>query len=220
MTDAIARRQQAGLDLLRAARILPIVTADDAEQAVAVARALQAGGLGTIELTLRTPAALAAIAAIKRALPSVVVGAGTVLDAAQLGAAEAAGADFIVTPGVSRTMLDVLAGCALPVVPGAATPSELLDLRERGFRLAKLFPASAVGGIALLKALQGPLPDLMFCPTGGIGENDAADYLALGNVACVGGSWMVPRDSLQAGDWDAIRACAERARALADGVRR
>lgn len=217
-TSAIAIHQASALDLLKRAGILPVVTVDSVEQGLAVSEALLAGGLTGIELTLRTPAALPALAAIKAAFPKVSIGAGTVLTPAQLAAAQVAGADFIVTPGASPSMVDALAAAALPVVPGAATPSELLALLERGFRVAKLFPASAVGGIAMLKALHGPLAELMFCPTGGISEDQAADYLRQPNVACIGGSWMVPKAWLQAGDYDKVRASAARARAIIDSV--
>ena len=212
------RRNHEAAALLRAARILPIVTADSVDEALAVSRALLDGGLPAIELTLRTPAALAALAALKRELPDVGVGAGTVLDARQLHAAQAAGADFIVTPGTTPALREALAASSLPVVAGVATPSEAMALREHGFRVAKLFPAAAVGGLAMLKALQGPLPDMLFCPTGGIGEADAADYLAQPNVACIGGSWMVPKAWLQAGDWEKVRESAARARAIIDRV--
>jgi 2-dehydro-3-deoxyphosphogluconate aldolase/(4S)-4-hydroxy-2-oxoglutarate aldolase len=215
---AMDLRQQAALALLRSSGILPIITADSVEQALAVAGALQAGGLTGIELTLRTPAALAALAAIKRSFPELSIGAGTVLTPAQLSAAEAAGADFIVTPGCSSSMVDSLAASSLPVVAGVATPSEALVLIEHGFRVAKLFPASAVGGISMLKALHGPLPGMMFCPTGGITEADALDYLRQPNVACIGGSWMVPKSWLQAGDFGKVRESAARARAIIDSV--
>jgi 2-dehydro-3-deoxyphosphogluconate aldolase / (4S)-4-hydroxy-2-oxoglutarate aldolase len=213
---AMALRQQQALALLRSARILPVVTVTSVEQALAVSRALLEGGLSAIELTLRTPIALTALAALKRELPGVSVGAGTVLDAKQLAAAQSAGADFIITPGTTPSLRDALADCALPVIAGVASPSEALELREHGFRVAKLFPAAAVGGVAMLKALQGPVADMMFCPTGGIGEHDAADYLALPNVACIGGSWMVPQAWLQAGDWRQVRDSAARARAIID----
>lgn len=212
-------RQQAALRLLRAAGILPIVTVDSIEQARAVAQALQRGGLNSIELTLRTPVALAAISALKSELPQLVIGAGTILQPEQIEAAMQAGADFLVTPGTSPTMLAALARCPLPVVPGAATPSEMLALAERGFRVAKLFPAAVVGGIAMLKAVHAPLPELMFCPTGGIGEADAAEYLAQPNVACIGGSWMVPRSWLQAGQFEKVSDSAAKARAIIDAAR-
>lgn len=215
----LAGHQATALTQLRAAGILPIVTVDSIDQAMAMADALQQGGLHSIELTLRTPAALPALAALKRGRPDLVVGAGTVLTPDQLEAAIQAGADFIVTPGATPTMVEALANADLPVVCGAATPSELLVLLERGFRVAKLFPAAAVGGIGMLKNLHGPLADLMFCPTGGISETDAADYLAQPNVACIGGSWMVPRNWLQAGEFDKVRDSAARAKLIADRFR-
>ena len=214
--SSLAARQKSALRLLRDAGILPIVTVDSLDQARAVAEALQRGGLHSIELTLRTPVALAAMAMLKHEYPALVVGAGTVLTPDHIAAAEQAGADFLVTPGASPSMIRALAACTLPVVPGAATPSELLTLAEHGFQVAKLFPAAAVGGITMLKALHGPLPDLMFCPTGGIGESDAAGYLALPNVACIGGSWMVPRGWLQDGDWNKVSEAAARSRAIID----
>lgn len=214
--SSLAARQQSALCLLRDAGILPIVTVDSLDQARAVAEALQRGGLHSIELTLRTPIALAALAMLKHEYPALVVGAGTVLTPDHIAAAEQAGADFLVTPGASPSMIRALAACALPVVPGAATPSELLTLAEHGFQVAKLFPAAAVGGTTMLKALHGPLPELMFCPTGGIGESDAAGYLAQPNVACIGGSWMVPRSWLQDGDWNKVSDAAARSRAIID----
>lgn len=214
--SALAARQKAALRLLRDAGILPIVTVDSLDQARAVAEALQRGGLHSIELTLRTPIALAALAMLKHEYPALVIGAGTVLTPEHIAAAEQAGADFLVTPGASPSMIRALAACALPVVPGAATPSELLTLAEHGFQVAKLFPAAAVGGITMLKALHGPLPDLMFCPTGGIGESDAAGYLAQPNVACIGGSWMVPKSWLHEQQWDKVADSAAKARAIID----
>lgn len=219
-SSTLAGRQQTALRLLRAAGILPVVTVDSIDQARAVADALQRGGLRSIELTLRTPAALGAMAALKRGFPDLIIGAGTVLTRDQIDAAEQAGADFLVTPGASSSMIAALAAASLPVVPGAATPSELLTLAEHGFKVAKLFPAAAVGGIAMLKALHGPLPEFMFCPTGGINEADAGDYLAQPNVVCIGSSWMVPRAWLQAGEFDKITVSAARARTIIDAARR
>lgn len=204
-------RQQRAETLLRAAGVMPVLTVDSVDQALRIARALSDGGLRTFELTLRTPAALDALAAIKDTLPDCIVGAGTVLEPAQVDAVEEAGADYIVTPGVSPKLLDALLASALPIVPGAATPSELLALQARGIRVAKLFPAATLGGIAYLKALQGPLPRMRVCANGGVDEASAADYLAQPNVLCVGGSWMVPKDWLAAGAWDRVQASAERA---------
>jgi 2-dehydro-3-deoxyphosphogluconate aldolase/(4S)-4-hydroxy-2-oxoglutarate aldolase len=191
---ALTERQPRTVELLRSVGIMPILTVASVGQAQAQAEALLRGGLRGIEITLRTPSALDAISQLKRTLPELSIGAGTVLTAEQLQAAEGAGADFIVTPGTTDALREVLAASLLPIVPGAATPSEVMALAEYGFRVAKLFPASAVGGIAMLKALQGPLADFQFCPTGGLTEGDAEAYLALPNVACIGGSWMLSND--------------------------
>jgi 2-dehydro-3-deoxyphosphogluconate aldolase/(4S)-4-hydroxy-2-oxoglutarate aldolase len=207
--------QARAIELLRAARIMPIVTVAGLDEARAIASALADGGLRTIELTLRTPVALEAIATLKRERPGLVVGAGTVLTPAQAEQARAAGADFFVTPGTTPALLEALAASPVPSVPGATTPSELMALAARGFRIAKLFPAMAVGGVTMLKALAGPLPDLVLCPTGGIGEADAPALLAQPNVACVGGSWMLAPAWLAAGDYDRVRESAARAAALA-----
>jgi 2-dehydro-3-deoxyphosphogluconate aldolase/(4S)-4-hydroxy-2-oxoglutarate aldolase len=206
----VTERQPRTVELLRGIGIMPILTVASVEQARAQAEALLRGGLRGIEVTLRTPAALDAITTLKRALPELLVGAGTVLSPEQLAAAESAGADFIVTPGTTQALRDALAASLLPIVPGAATPSEVMSLSEYGFRVAKLFPATAVGGIAMLKALQGPLADFQFCPTGGLTEELAASYLALSNVACIGGSWMLAKDPAET----ALRAA--RCRALVD----
>ena len=213
MTQNLQTTQDAAIALLRAARILPVVTVNSVDEGVAVARALVDGGLPAIELTLRTPAAVDAIAAVKRTVPGIAVGAGTVLTAEQIDAVRAAGADFLVTPGTPAHLAKALAECGLPAVPGAATPTELLALAALGFRVCKLFPAAAVGGLALVRSLQGPLAGTLLCPTGGIGEGDAAHYLAEPNVVCVGGSWMVKPEWIAAGRWDAIRDAAARARA-------
>jgi 2-dehydro-3-deoxyphosphogluconate aldolase/(4S)-4-hydroxy-2-oxoglutarate aldolase len=207
---AVTERQPRAMELLRSVGIMPILTVASVEQAQAQAEALMRGGLRGIEITLRTPAALDAITQLKRSLPELMVGAGTVLVPEQLAAAETAGADFIVTPGTTEALREALAASLLPIVPGAATPSEVMALAESGFRVAKLFPASAVGGIAMLKALQGPLADFQFCPTGGLTEGDAEAYLALPNVACIGGSWMLADDPAEV----ALRAA--RCRALID----
>ncbi|WP_297919365.1 bifunctional 4-hydroxy-2-oxoglutarate aldolase/2-dehydro-3-deoxy-phosphogluconate aldolase [Metallibacterium sp.] len=206
----LAERQQQALQLLRRARIMPVLSLASVEQGLACAKALAAGGLTAIEITLRTPAALAAIRAIRDAGLALTVGAGTVLDAAQLDAAIAHGAEFIVTPGTPPALADALQRVPLPVIPGAATASEIMALHARGFRALKFFPAASSGGVAALKALRGPFAELHFCPTGGIGEHDAADYLALPNVPCVGGSWMVNKEWLDAGDWAAVTASARR----------
>ena len=210
--------QDTAIATLRAAGVLPVVTVDSAAQGVAVARALAQGGLATIEIALRTPAARAAIAAIKQELPAVVVGAGTVRVPEDVERARSAGADFLVTPGTTAALADALVESRIPSTPAAATPSELLELAARGFRIAKLFPVGAFGGLKLIRLLQGPLPDLLLAPSGGITEAEAPDYLAQPNVVCVGGSWMVPRDWLAAGRYDDVASAAARARRLVDGV--
>jgi 2-dehydro-3-deoxyphosphogluconate aldolase/(4S)-4-hydroxy-2-oxoglutarate aldolase len=207
---ALRARQPRTIELLRAIGIMPILTVDSVEQALALAEALLGGGLRGLELTLRTPPALAAISTLKKQHPGLSVGAGTVLTRDQVRAAEDAGADFIVTPGTTPALREALAASTLPCVPGAATPGEVMALAELGFRVAKFFPAAALGGPAFLKALQGPLPEFRFCPTGGIGEADAAAYLALPNVACVGGSWRLSSDYAE------VLRAARRSRVLLD----
>lgn len=210
----IEQYQQKAEQLLRAAGILPVVTVDSIEQAMRLADALLEGGLHSIELTLRTPAALDALAALKRDLPEIVIGAGTVLTEEQIRRSVDAGADFLVTPGTPPAMADALALAPIPVVPGGATPTEFLALMARGFRVCKLFPASAVGGPAMLKGLAGPLAELKLCPTGGISEANAAEYLSQPNVVCIGGSWMVPKDWLASGEWDKVREASAKAAAI------
>src|SRR5690606_13631437 len=215
----IDQHQDQAERLLQAAGILPVITAASVDQGRRIAHALLEGGLHALELTLRTPAALDTLSALKRDLPGIVIGAGTVLDEAQARRAIDAGADFLVTPGTPPALADALAAAPLPVVPGAATPTELMALMARGFRACKLFPASAVGGIAMARALAGPLAGLVLCPTGGIGEHDAASYLAQPNVACIGGSWMVAREWIEAGDWARVTASAANAAALVRAAR-
>lgn len=213
-------RQTATRALLIRAGILPVVTVASVEQGLNIARALAAGGLGAIEVTLRSPAALAAVRAIKAELPALAVGVGTVLQAAQIEAAERAEADFLVSPGTPPGLARALADCALPCIPGAATPSEIMALLELGFDCVKLFPAAALGGIARIKALAGPFPDLALCPTGGIQEAEAAGYLAQPNVLCIGGSWMLPADWLAAERYDRIQTAAAAARDLIQAAQR
>lgn len=215
----IADRQQAAAALLFDAGIMPVVTVDSVDQARRLGDALLGGGLRAIELTLRTPVALEALSALKHDLPGIAIGAGTVLSPEQLRSAIDAGADFIVTPGTPPALAEALAAAPLPVVPGGATPSEFLALAGHGFRVCKLFPAMAVGGVAMLKSLAGPLAGLRFCPTGGIGEDDAAEFLAQPNVLCIGGSWMLPKAWLDAGDYGRVREASSRAAALVARVR-
>ena len=200
--------------LFRSVPVVPVVVVEAPEDAVALARALVAGGLPLVEITLRTPGALACIAAVARDVPDAIVGAGSVLGAGHVRDAEAAGARFLVSPGATDALASALAASALPALPGAATASEALRLAERGFSLQKFFPAEASGGVATLKAWAGPLPHLRFCPTGGIDVQRAATYLGLASVVCVGGSWVVPADALGAKAFDRITALARASRAL------
>lgn len=194
--------------------ILPVLTIDRLEDAVPLARALSEGGLSVIEVTLRTPAAPAAIAEIARELPDVVVGAGTVQRPADVVRAAAAGARFLVSPGMTAELAASALGTRLPYLPGVATPSEVMAARELGICFMKLFPAEALGGTALLRALAPVFPGVAFCPTGGIDERSAALYLELPNVPMVGGSWMAPKDAVAKRDWARVRRLAERARAV------
>jgi 2-dehydro-3-deoxyphosphogluconate aldolase/(4S)-4-hydroxy-2-oxoglutarate aldolase len=198
-------------DILAAAPVIPVLTIADAAHAVAIARALVAGGLPVIEVTLRTPAALDAIREMHR-VPGALVGAGTVLDPGHLQAAADAGAVFIVSPGLSDRLAEAAAGNALPYLPGVATASEILRAREQGFAHVKFFPAESAGGIPALKALSAAFPDMLFCPTGGLTLESAQAWLDLPSVACVGGSWLVPAG--QAVDPEAIAGRARQAAAL------
>ncbi|MGX9889621.1 bifunctional 4-hydroxy-2-oxoglutarate aldolase/2-dehydro-3-deoxy-phosphogluconate aldolase [Streptomyces sp. NPDC002276] len=207
----------ASSSLLDLAPVLPVVVIEDAADAVPLARALVAGGLPAIEVTLRTPAALEALRAIADEVPGAVVGAGTVLTAGQVKECVAAGARFLVSPGWTDLLLEAMQGAGVPFLPGVSTTSEVVALLERGVREMKFFPAQAAGGTAYLRALAGPLPQARFCPTGGIGVNSAPDYLALPNVGCVGGSWMIPADAVAARDWGRIEALAREAAALSAG---
>jgi 2-dehydro-3-deoxyphosphogluconate aldolase/(4S)-4-hydroxy-2-oxoglutarate aldolase len=188
--------------------VIPVVVLDEVAHAVPVARALAAGGVPVVELTLRTPVALDAIRAIAEEVPEVVVGAGTVVEPGQADAAAKAGAQFLVSPGTTPALLSAMAGSGLPFLPGTGTVSEVLAVLDAGFTEMKLFPAVAAGGTDFLSAIAGPLPAARFCPTGGISAATAPAYLALPNVGCVGGSWLTPRDALAAGDWDRVRRLA------------
>jgi 2-dehydro-3-deoxyphosphogluconate aldolase/(4S)-4-hydroxy-2-oxoglutarate aldolase len=200
--------------LMGTTRVIPVVTLDRVSDAVPLARALEAGGLNVIEVTLRTEAALKGCEAIARDCPDLVLGIGTVLTPSQIGEARDAGAKFLVTPGTSAKLGRAVAESGIPCLPGAATVSEMVSLMEFGFHELKFFPAEAAGGVDYLKSVSGPLADLRFCPTGGVSPANAATYLALGNVLCVGGSWMVPKAKVQAGDWAGITALAREAAQL------
>ncbi|RRQ81406.1 keto-deoxy-phosphogluconate aldolase [Streptomyces griseofuscus] len=200
--------------VLDLAAVVPVVVIAEVSDAVPVARALVGGGLRGVEVTLRTPAALEAIRAIAEEVPEAVVGAGTVITPGQVAAAVAAGARFLVSPGWTQGLLAAMRGSGVPFLPGVSTASEVVALLEHGVREMKFFPAQAAGGTAYLRSLAGPLPQARFCPTGGIGPGNAAEYLALPNVGCVGGSWMVPADAVAAGDWPRIEALARAAAGL------
>ncbi|MGK5696556.1 bifunctional 4-hydroxy-2-oxoglutarate aldolase/2-dehydro-3-deoxy-phosphogluconate aldolase [Streptomyces sp. URMC 128] len=203
--------------VLDLAPVVPVVVIEDAGDAVPLARALVAGGLPAIEVTLRTPAALEAIRRIAGQVPEAVVGAGTVISAEQVAATVAAGARFLVSPGWTDVLLEAMRGSGVPFLPGVSTTSEVVALLERGVREMKFFPAEAAGGTAYLRSLAGPLPQARFCPTGGIGPASAPDYLGLPNVACVGGSWMLPQDAVAARDWGRVETLAREAAALSAG---
>lgn len=202
--------------LLDLVPVVPVVVLEDLEHAVPVARALVAGGLPVIELTLRTPVALDAARAIAAEVPGITLGVGTVTTPAQAEAAAEAGADFLVSPGTTPRLLGAMLGTGLPFLPGTATVSEALAVMEAGVTEMKFFPAEASGGAAYLRSLASPLAGARFCPTGGITAASAPDYLALPNVGCVGGSWLTPADALAAGDWARVERLAGEAAALRD----
>ena len=198
-------------DLLRAARLVAVLTIQHVADAVPLARALVAGGVRTLEITLRTPAGADAAAAVAEAVPEAVVGLGTVLTVRDLELTKRLGLPFAFSPGATPELLDAARALSVPFVPGIATASELIAARERGFDVVKLFPAEQLGGVGALRALGGPFPSTLFNPTGGVTETNMRDYLALPNVVAVGGSWLAPAKDVAAGDWAAITARAERA---------
>jgi len=201
-------------EIVGLAPVIPVLTITELEHAVPLARALSAGGLRVLEITLRTPVALAAIDAMRKAVPDAVIGVGTLTRAVDFAAADRAGAQFGVTPGLTPELAAASRGARFPLLPGVMTPTELIAARAAGFSVLKLFPAEQAGGVAMLRALGAPFPDVLFCPTGGITRASAPDYLELPNVACVGGSWIAPRAMLAAGDWAGIEALARDAAGL------
>ncbi|MEV7564004.1 bifunctional 4-hydroxy-2-oxoglutarate aldolase/2-dehydro-3-deoxy-phosphogluconate aldolase [Streptomyces tanashiensis] len=203
-----------------AARVVPVVVVEDAADAVPLARALAAGGLPLIEVTLRTPAALDAVRAIAAEVPEAVVGAGTVVSPAGVADAVRAGARFLVGPGWTQRLLGAMRDSGVPFLPGVSTASEVVTLLEQGVEDMKFFPAEAAGGVPYLKSLAGPLPRARFCPTGGISLASAPAYLALPNVGCVGGTWMLPPEALAARDWSRVESLARGAAALGAPVSR
>ena len=200
--------------LLEVAPVVPVVVIHDVEHAVPLAQALLRGGIGIIEVTLRTAPALLALERIAREVPEMVTGAGTVTTPGQVDAVQKAGASFLVTPGSPEHLLESALASGLPLLAGASTVTEMMRLAEHGLTGMKFFPAEASGGREYLAAVAGPLPGLRFCPTGGITAATAPDYLGLPNVACVGGSWLTPRDAVEAGDWARVERLATEAAAL------
>ncbi len=203
--------------VMRAAPVIPVVVVEEPRIAVELARALVRGGITAIEITLRTARAIDCLAAVAADVEGAIAGAGTVLNPAQFAQAEKAGAKFMVSPGASPRLLKAAAESAVPLLPGAATASEMMALAEQGYRHMKFFPAEQAGGAGYLKALASPLPQLRFCPTGGITPESAPRYLALANVLCVGSSWLAPAERIAAADWPAITALARNAAKLATG---
>lgn len=201
-------------EILHLGPVIPVIVIERVEDAVPLARALLAGGVRVLELTLRTAAALQALRAIALEVDDVILGVGTVTRPEEFAAAAKAGASFAVTPGLTRELLAAARDSGLPLLPGVMTPSELIAARAGGYSELKLFPAQQAGGVGMLKALSGPFPDVLFCPTGGISAGSAPDFLALPNVACVGGSWLTPADAIATGDWNRITTLARQAQAL------
>ena len=203
------------LDLAAQGPVIPVIVIDNLADAVPLAQALVAGGVRVLEVTLRTPVALQAIEAMVKAVPGAIVGAGTIRSAEDARAAKAAGAVFGVSPGYTPEVGATCRELALPLLPGVATASEVMMAQADGLRFLKFFPATAAGGIPMLKALAGPFPDVVFCPTGGISLQTAPDFLALPNVKVCGGSWLTPADAVKSGDWARITRLAQEASALA-----
>ena len=205
--------QMSLLDIMRSASVIPVIAIDDPSHAVPLAKALVAGGIRVLEVTLRTEHGLGAIRAMSE-VEGAIVGVGTLTQPHEFEAARDAGAVFGVSPGLTASMIEAAKKSGLPLLPGVMTPSEVMAAREHGFKQLKLFPAVPAGGVGMLNAIAGPLPDVSFCPTGGIAIDTAPAFLACKNVACVGGSWLTPKDALAAGDWDRITELARAAAAL------
>ncbi|MCQ8182432.1 bifunctional 4-hydroxy-2-oxoglutarate aldolase/2-dehydro-3-deoxy-phosphogluconate aldolase [Methylomonas sp. SURF-1] len=201
-------------EVMTTSPVMPVMVINKLENAVPLAKALVEGGLKVLEITLRTPVALDAIRQIKAEVPGAIVGAGTIINVQTLHHAIEAGAQFIVSPGVTDNLLDAALETSVPLLPGVITPSEVMRLLDKGITAMKFFPAEAAGGIPMLKSIGGPLPQVTFCPTGGVNPKNAPEYLALSNVACVGGSWMAPAELVDAGDWTEITRRAAAASAL------
>jgi len=201
------------LELMRTSAVIPVIAIDDPDHAVPLARALVAGGIRVLEVTLRTAHGLGAIRAMS-AVEGAIVGVGTLTQPEEFAAARDAGAVFGVSPGLTPALIAAAKSSGLPLLPGVMTPSEVMAAREQGFKQLKLFPAVPAGGIGMLNAIYGPLSDVTFCPTGGISQETASQFLACKNVACVGGSWLTPKDAILAGNWDRITELAKAASGL------
>ena len=199
-------------------RVVPVIVLTDPAHAVPLAHALLDGGIDVMEITLRSSAALASIEAVAKAVPQMHVGAGTVTRVAEVQQVIDAGATFALSPGCTDALVDAVQAARLPFIPGVMTPGEVMLRREQGFSLMKLFPAQQAGGMGMLKALGGPLPDVRFCPTGGVSVDNLGEFLKLPNVAMAGGSWLTPLDAMVSGDWSRITALAAAAVAVARSV--
>ncbi|MCD6665802.1 MAG: bifunctional 4-hydroxy-2-oxoglutarate aldolase/2-dehydro-3-deoxy-phosphogluconate aldolase [Hydrogenophaga sp.] len=199
-------------------RVVPVIVLQDPAHAVPLAHALLEGGIDVMEITLRSDAALKAIEAVAKAVPDMHTGAGTVTRVSEVQQVIDAGASFALSPGATDALIEAVKSARLPFMPGVMTPGEVMHRREQGFTLMKLFPAQQAGGIAMLKALGAPIPDVQFCPTGGVSPDNLSDFLKLPNVAMAGGSWLTPADALAAGDWNRITRLAREATALAAGA--
>lgn len=211
---AVNPSELSSLEVMQDAPVIPVIVLQEVAHAVPLARALVAGGIRMLEVTLRTPVALACIEAIAKEVPDAVVGAGTVRSAADAQAAQLAGARFAVSPGYTHAVGKACHDLGLALLPGVATGSEIMAAQEDGYTALKFFPALQAGGLAMLKAWHGPFGDVKFCPTGGINAGNAAEFLALPNVACVGGSWLTPPEAMARGDWATITRLAQQAAAL------
>lgn len=203
-------------DIMYTSPVIPVMVINKLEHAVPLAQALVEGGLKVLEITMRTPIALEAIKAIKANVPGAIVGAGTVINLETLQQALDVGSEFLVSPGVTETLIDAVLKSGVPILPGVITPSEAMRLMEKGITEMKFFPAEAAGGVPMLKSFAGPLPQITFCPTGGVNPKNAMEYLSLKNVACVGGSWMAPAELVDAENWDEIKRRATEAAGLSN----
>ncbi|WP_137936053.1 bifunctional 4-hydroxy-2-oxoglutarate aldolase/2-dehydro-3-deoxy-phosphogluconate aldolase [Chitinivorax sp. B] len=202
------------LAIMHSSPVMPVIVVERIDHAVPLAKALVAGGIRVLEVTLRSPIALEAISLMREAVPDAIVGAGTVTNPGELNSAVEAGAQFLVSPGLTDSLAEASKHTSVPLLPGVMTPSDVMRARDAGFSRLKLFPAQQAGGVGMLKALGGPFADIMFCPTGGISLASAPEFLSLPNVACVGGSWLTPKTLLEGGDWEAITKLAREAAAL------